>query len=205
MVRSRRSRSPSVCTASRHRTTRRAPRQATSSSSPTATSHGSGSGGWAPARIVDFTSPDAEEWWASRSSACSGRASRASRWTTGTLLPEGGRATGRRPSRRRGRLAARRPAPHQPAARARRGPPGAGVLFGRSGWIGQHAVGHTWAADQGSDFWSLRALVVASCRQRPAACPTGATTWAATSGIGGRALPTGAAGALAAVRLLSRH
>jgi alpha-glucosidase (family GH31 glycosyl hydrolase) len=40
--------------------------------------------------------------------------------------------------------------------------PGNGVLFGRSGWTGQHAVGHTWAADQASDFWSLRALVVAT-------------------------------------------
>ena len=36
--------------------------------------------------------------------------------------------------------------------------PGSGVLFGRSGWLGQHAVGHTWGADQASDFWSLRAL-----------------------------------------------
>ncbi len=40
--------------------------------------------------------------------------------------------------------------------------PGEGVLFGRSGWIGQHATGHTWGADQASDFWSLRALVVAT-------------------------------------------
>jgi alpha-D-xyloside xylohydrolase len=40
--------------------------------------------------------------------------------------------------------------------------PGAGVLFGRSGWTSQHSIGHTWAGDQASDFWSLRALVVAS-------------------------------------------
>ncbi len=40
--------------------------------------------------------------------------------------------------------------------------PDSGVLFGRSGWIGQHATGFTWAADQASDFWSLRVLVVAS-------------------------------------------
>jgi hypothetical protein len=39
--------------------------------------------------------------------------------------------------------------------------PGEGVLFGRSGWSGQHAYGHTWGGDQVSDFWSLRALVVA--------------------------------------------
>lgn len=40
--------------------------------------------------------------------------------------------------------------------------PGSGVLFGRSGWLGQHASGHTWGADQASDFWSLRALVTAT-------------------------------------------
>ena len=40
--------------------------------------------------------------------------------------------------------------------------PGTGVLFGRSGWTGQHAVGLTWAGDQASDFWSLRVLVVAA-------------------------------------------
>lgn len=40
--------------------------------------------------------------------------------------------------------------------------PGEGVLFGRSGWTGQHATGLTWAGDQVSDFWSLRVLVVAA-------------------------------------------
>ena len=40
--------------------------------------------------------------------------------------------------------------------------PGRGVLFGRSGWTGQQAVGFTWGGDQVSDFWSLRALVAAS-------------------------------------------
>ncbi len=40
--------------------------------------------------------------------------------------------------------------------------PGEGVLFGRSGWSGQHATGHTWGGDQASDFWSLRVLVVAA-------------------------------------------
>jgi alpha-glucosidase (family GH31 glycosyl hydrolase) len=51
--------------------------------------------------------------------------------------------------------------------------PGEGVLFGRSGWTGQHAVGHTWAGDQASDFWSLRALVVATLS---GAC-SGFTNW----------------------------
>lgn len=40
--------------------------------------------------------------------------------------------------------------------------PDSGVLFGRSGWTGQHAAGLTWGGDQASDFWSLRVLVVAS-------------------------------------------
>jgi alpha-glucosidase (family GH31 glycosyl hydrolase) len=40
--------------------------------------------------------------------------------------------------------------------------PGEGVLFGRSGWTGQHANGLTWGGDQVSDFWSLRVLVVAA-------------------------------------------
>jgi alpha-glucosidase (family GH31 glycosyl hydrolase) len=51
--------------------------------------------------------------------------------------------------------------------------PGDGVLFGRSGWIGQHATGLTWAADQASDFWSLRALLVATL----SAATSGYSNW----------------------------
>jgi alpha-glucosidase (family GH31 glycosyl hydrolase) len=51
--------------------------------------------------------------------------------------------------------------------------PGSGVLFGRSGWTGQHATGHTWAGDQASDVWSLRALVAATLS---AAC-SGFSNW----------------------------
>jgi alpha-glucosidase (family GH31 glycosyl hydrolase) len=40
--------------------------------------------------------------------------------------------------------------------------PGSGVLFGRSGWTGQQAVGVTWGGDQASDFWSLESLVAAT-------------------------------------------
>ncbi len=40
--------------------------------------------------------------------------------------------------------------------------PGDGMLFGRSGWTGQQAVGATWGGDQASDFWSLRVLLVAA-------------------------------------------
>jgi alpha-glucosidase (family GH31 glycosyl hydrolase) len=40
--------------------------------------------------------------------------------------------------------------------------PGSGVLFGRSGWSGQQAVGVTWGGDKASDFWSLETLVAAT-------------------------------------------
>ena len=36
---------------------------------------------------------------------------------------------------------------------------GCGVVFGRSGWTGQQAIGMLWGGDQASDFWSLRALL----------------------------------------------
>ena len=51
--------------------------------------------------------------------------------------------------------------------------PGAGVLFGRSGWAGQQATGFTWGGDQASDFWSLRALVVATL----SAAASGFSNW----------------------------
>jgi alpha-glucosidase (family GH31 glycosyl hydrolase) len=51
--------------------------------------------------------------------------------------------------------------------------PGSGVVFGRSGSIGQHATGLTWAADQASDFWSLRVLVVATLQ----AAMSGISNW----------------------------
>jgi alpha-glucosidase (family GH31 glycosyl hydrolase) len=51
--------------------------------------------------------------------------------------------------------------------------PGQGVVFGRSGWTGQHSVGITWGGDQASDFWSLRALVVGTLS---AAC-SGFSNW----------------------------
>ena len=39
---------------------------------------------------------------------------------------------------------------------------GTGVIFGRSGWTGQQAIGMLWGGDQASDFWSLRTLVAAT-------------------------------------------
>jgi alpha-glucosidase (family GH31 glycosyl hydrolase) len=51
--------------------------------------------------------------------------------------------------------------------------PGRGVLFGRPGWTGQQAVGVTWGGDQPSDFWSLETLVAATIT----AAATGFSNW----------------------------
>ncbi len=51
--------------------------------------------------------------------------------------------------------------------------PDRGVLFGRSGWTGQHATGVLWGGDQASDFWSLRVLVSATL----AAAASGVSNW----------------------------
>jgi alpha-D-xyloside xylohydrolase len=51
--------------------------------------------------------------------------------------------------------------------------PGRGVVFARSGWTGQQAIGHTWGGDQASDFWSLRVLVVATL----SAASSGISNW----------------------------
>ncbi len=51
--------------------------------------------------------------------------------------------------------------------------PDEGVLFGRSCWSGQQATGFTWAGDQASDFWSLRALVTATL----SAAASGISNW----------------------------
>jgi hypothetical protein len=51
--------------------------------------------------------------------------------------------------------------------------PGAGVLFGRSGWTGQQALGVTWGGDQASDFWSLQTLVTATL----SAAASGFSNW----------------------------
>jgi alpha-glucosidase (family GH31 glycosyl hydrolase) len=51
--------------------------------------------------------------------------------------------------------------------------PGRGVLFGRSGWSGQQAIGMLWGGDQVSDFWSLRVLVAATL----SAAASGFSNW----------------------------
>ncbi len=154
---------------------------------------------------VDFTARRPSEWWREQAKRVLelGRRGDQGRRRRGLLHPR------RRAARRRAH-AARRPRGRSAACTAARLQraldevhPGTGVLFGRSGWIGQHATGLTWGGDQASDFWSLRVLVVATlaaaaqrllelvARRRRLPRPPA-----------GRALPARAARPLAAVRLL---
>ena len=102
------------------------------------------------------------------------------------LLHPGARAARRRADRRRrprGRSAA------CTASRIQRAldevHPGHGVLFGRSGWTGQHAVGHDLGRRSGVGLLvAARARGRDAVRRRAAASRTGRTTSAATSGTG---------------------
>ena len=120
-------------------------------------------GGWATARRSTSPPTPPRRGGASRPSACSRSACRASRPTTA-------RATTTR-TRSRSPTGARAPRPAWAHGLLYRRSmqraldevhPGEGVLFGRPGWTGQQAVGVTWGGDQPSDFWSLRTLVAAT-------------------------------------------
>ena len=112
---------------------------------------------------VDFTSREAERWWreSARSALSLGvegiKADDGEAWY---LPPETRFADGRtgaEVAREYGALYRRS---MQRALDEEH--PGRGVLFGRSGWSGEQAIGMLWGGDQASDFWSLRTLVTAT-------------------------------------------
>ena len=175
----------SGCTASRPRTTRRAPTRATSSATPAA-------------------SPFVARWWMGTGLARRLHVSPTPRrggasWPSGVLelgvegikaddgegyyIPDDVRfADGRSGAEAAWDVRAASTAESMQRALDEVHPRRPGVLFGRCGWTGQQAAGILWAGDQASDFWSLRVLV-ASRRSPPPppASRTGRTTSAATS------------------------
>ena len=123
---------------------------------------------------VDFTSSAAEEWWRGQAAALLALGVEGIKADDGEgyYFPDGVRlADGRTGAEAAWALGGLYRSSMQRALDQVH--PGRGVLFGRSGWTSQQSVGHTWAGDQASDFWSLQVLVVATLS---AAC-SGFSNW----------------------------
>ena len=112
---------------------------------------------------VDFTSPDADEWWrdiARRALDLGVEGIKADDGEGYYFPPEVRFADGRSGASAAWAYGGLYRRSMQRALDEATGE--SGVLFGRSGWTGQQAVGMTWGGDQASDFWSLRVLVAAT-------------------------------------------
>jgi alpha-glucosidase (family GH31 glycosyl hydrolase) len=124
--------------------------------------------------IVDFTSDAAEEWWREQVKGVLRQGVEGIKMDDGDgyyLKDDVRLADGRRGAEAAWQLGGMHRISLQRALDEVH--PGNGVIFGRSGWLGQHAIGHTWGADQASDFWSLRALVTATL----SAAASGFSNW----------------------------